>query len=180
MATTFQIATLGRRDRNINTPVGAFNNTRKNSEMSRWICIYPAYLNSKKSLSEGRKIALAKAVENPTCGEIRDVLVNAGFKLAVENKVHPRELNKFEMLYKGRVRLQLKNDDNTPCLPNFPTSLCLVFKFLKLCFVGFFILGDAVLDYVAETIPKLKTRHSASAGASGAQSSQEKSSKKKH
>ena len=127
MATTFQIASLERRNRNINTPVGAFNKTCKNSEMSRWICVYPAYLNSKKSLAEGRKIALAKAVENPTCAEIRDVLVSAGFKIAIENKVHPRELNKCEMLHRGRVRIQLKNDDNTPCLAKFPTSACLSF-----------------------------------------------------
>lgn len=122
MATTFQIAAVQRRERNINSAVGAFNTSRKNSEMSRWICIYPNYLNSKKTLAEGRKIPISKAVENPTLAEIRDVLIAAGFKMGIENKVHPRELNKHEMLYKGRIRIQLKNDDNTPCVPQYPTS----------------------------------------------------------
>lgn len=47
----------------------------------RWICIYPAYINSKKTLAQGRRINKDKAVENPTHQEIRDVLVAAGMKV---------------------------------------------------------------------------------------------------
>ncbi|TKS69700.1 Signal recognition particle 19 kDa protein [Collichthys lucidus] len=31
----------------------------------RFICVYPIYINSKKTLAEGRRIPTEKAVENP-------------------------------------------------------------------------------------------------------------------
>lgn len=87
----------------------------------RWICIYPAYINSKKTIAEGRRIPKDKAVENPTHQEIRDILVAAGMKIGVENKLYSRERSK-ELLYRGRIRVQLKNDDGSPFNPDFPTS----------------------------------------------------------
>jgi signal recognition particle subunit SRP19 len=119
-----QIASISRRERNINTPVGAFNSTKKHSDQSRWICIYPTYLNSKKSVAEGRRVPMKCCVENPTCTEIRDVLQHAGLNCLLENhRVHPRELNKYELLFKGRVRVQIKNDDNTPIKAEYATSM---------------------------------------------------------
>ncbi|CAG2069467.1 unnamed protein product, partial [Timema podura] len=60
------------------------------------------------------------AVENPTHQEIRDVLSAAGLKIGVENKLYSRERSK-EMLYRGRIRVQIKNDDETLINPLFPT-----------------------------------------------------------
>lgn len=60
----------------------------------RWICIYPAYINSKKTRQEGRKIAKEYCVENPTYTEIRDVLSVINLHIAVENKLYPREKSK--------------------------------------------------------------------------------------
>ena len=115
MATAVQLASISRRERNINTTVGAFNEQRRHSEPSRWICVYPAYINNKKTVADGRRIALDKACENPTCVEIRDVLQNVGFKVEIEpHRVHPKELNKYEQLYRGRVRVQIKSDDGNP------------------------------------------------------------------
>jgi len=51
------------------------------SILSRWICIYPSYINVKKTLQEGRRIPKSKAVDNPTDMEIGDVLAAAGFKV---------------------------------------------------------------------------------------------------
>lgn len=65
-------------------------------------------------------------------------MVAAGFNVGVENKQHPRERSK-ELLFRGRIRVQLKNDDGTPVKSEFPTR-------------------DSVLAYVGTTIPKLKTR----------------------
>lgn len=67
---------------------------------------------------------LVQAVENPTHQEIRDVLSAAGLKIGVENKFYSRESSK-EMLYRGRIRVQLRNDDGTPFNSNFPTSECI-------------------------------------------------------
>ncbi|TRZ11870.1 hypothetical protein HGM15179_015241, partial [Zosterops borbonicus] len=104
-----------------------------------FICIYPAYLNNKKTIAEGRRIPIDKAVENPTSTEIQDVCAAVGFNVLLEkNKMYPREWNR-DVQYRGRVRIQLKQDDGNPCLPQFPTR-------------------KSVMLYAAETIPKLKTR----------------------
>ena len=131
-----QLVSLGRRERDSNINIGSFSATKKHSDKSRWICIYPAYLNSKKTLAEGRKLPVKQSVENPTLAEIRDVLVAGGFQIELEaNKVFPRELNKYEMIARGRVRVHLKNDDNTPVKANFPTRelRSLVCSFHRLC-----------------------------------------------
>ncbi|XP_012148512.1 signal recognition particle 19 isoform X1 [Megachile rotundata] len=135
----------------------AWNSSKKHSDRERWICIYPVYLNSKRTLAGGRKLAKDKCVENPTHQEIRDVLVAAGFNVGVENKLHPRERSK-ELLYRGRIRVQLKNDDGTPVKPEFPSR-------------------DSVLAYIGTTIPKLKTRQGKQT--TGEQSAQASSSSSK-
>jgi signal recognition particle subunit SRP19 len=123
MANAIQLASLSRRERNLNINVGSFSSNKKHSDKPRWIVIYPAYLNSKKTLSEGRRIPTKTAVENPSLNEIKDVLINAGFQIEMEiNKTFPRELNKYDNLSRGRIRVHLKNDDNNPVNPNFPTS----------------------------------------------------------
>jgi len=63
---------------------------------------------------------LIQAVENPTHQEIRDVLSAAGMKVGVENKLYSREKSK-ELLYRGRIRVQLKSDDGKPLNPDFPS-----------------------------------------------------------
>ena len=42
------------------------------SAIKKWNVIYPVYLNSKKTVAEGRRIAAAKACPDPTCVEIAD------------------------------------------------------------------------------------------------------------
>uniref|UniRef100_A0ACB8ER91 Signal recognition particle 19kDa n=1 Tax=Sphaerodactylus townsendi TaxID=933632 RepID=A0ACB8ER91_9SAUR len=80
-----------------------------------------------------------KAVENPTSTEIQDVCTAVGLNVLLEkNKMYPREWNR-DAQYRGRVQIQLKQEDGSPCFPQFPTR-------------------KAVMLYAAETIPKLKTR----------------------
>lgn len=62
--------------------------------VDRWICIYPAYINSKKSRQEGRKIRKDLCVENPTFQEIKDVLSVSNLRIGIENKLYPREKSK--------------------------------------------------------------------------------------
>ncbi|XP_066469663.1 signal recognition particle 19 kDa protein isoform X2 [Tiliqua scincoides] len=93
------------------------------SDKSRFICIYPAYINNKKTIAEGRRIPIDKAVENPTSTEIQDVCAAAGLNVLLEkSKMYPREWNR-DAQYRGRVRIQLKQDDGNPCLPQFPSRL---------------------------------------------------------
>lgn len=58
--------------------------------------------------------------------------------LFIENKIYPRERSK-ELINRGRIRLQIKNEDGTPINPDLATRM-------------------QVLKYVASTIPQLKAR----------------------
>ncbi|XP_044761427.1 signal recognition particle 19 kDa protein [Coccinella septempunctata] len=133
------------------TPILQWSPDKTHSDRERWICIYPAYINSKKTIPQGRKIAKDKCVENPTYQEIRDVLSATGFLVGVENKCFSRERSK-ELLFRGRIRVQLKNNDGTPVNPDYPTR-------------------DSLLIHLGEMIPKLKTRNVKAAGDQPASSS---------
>jgi signal recognition particle subunit SEC65 len=50
------------------------------------VCVYPCYINSAKTGSEGRKLPVDKSVENPTTPEIYDV-VQKIIKLPAEIEV---------------------------------------------------------------------------------------------
>jgi len=115
-----------------------FTQDKKHSDKERWICIYPSYINSKKTLAQGRRIPKEKAVADPNYEEIRDVLAEAGLQVGVENKLYPRENSK-ELLYRGRIRVQMRQDNGRPVKPELPTR-------------------DSIFLYLAENIPKLKTR----------------------
>ncbi|XP_075857703.1 signal recognition particle 19 kDa protein-like [Microcebus murinus] len=109
------------------------------ADQDRFICTYPAYLNKKKTITEGRQIPISKADENPTATEIQDICSAVGLNVFLEkNKMYSREWNR-DVQYKGRVRVQLKQEDG---------SLCLV-QFLS---------HKSVMLYAAEMIPRLKTR----------------------
>lgn len=155
-----------------------------------------------------------QAVENPSCTEIRDVLAAAGMNVYMEvtpesarahthtvntawsdsvclfqNKIHPREWNR-DGQFKGRVRVQIKQADGSPCQEKFSSRECFYFERTLLHVddisrgkgVPFVVIaGKDVMIYVAEMIPKLKTRTQKSGG--GDTSSQQgeggKKSKKK-
>ncbi|CAH4031533.1 signal recognition particle 19 kDa protein [Pieris brassicae] len=118
--------------------VTSWSPDKKHTDVERWICIYPAYINCKKTLAEGRRLPKSICVENPTYQEMRDVLLPSGLHIGVENKLYPRERSK-EILYRGRLRVEIKNDDGTPIKPEFSTR-------------------EDVMKYLVDTIPKLKTR----------------------
>lgn len=83
-------------------------------------------------------------MENPTHQEMRDVLAAGGFKVGVENKLYSRERSK-ELLHRGRIRVQLKDNEGTPMNADYPTR-------------------ESVMLHLCEMIPKLKTRQSKSGG----------------
>ncbi|VDM34929.1 unnamed protein product [Hydatigera taeniaeformis] len=98
------------------------------SDKERWICIYPVYLNSRVTRSKGRKISIDQGVDNPKHTEICAILQNLGFRHLAENKVYPRERDSTETQNRWRIRVQLKNDDGSPCLPEYVSELCLTLQ----------------------------------------------------
>ncbi|CAK9167290.1 unnamed protein product [Ilex paraguariensis] len=81
--------------------------------IKKWIVFYPIYINSKKTIAEGRRINASKACENPTCVEIRDCCSYLKLPFAIEiDKAYPRDF-----MQRGRVRVLLKKEDGTLCNP---------------------------------------------------------------
>ncbi|EGV99619.1 Signal recognition particle 19 kDa protein, partial [Cricetulus griseus] len=92
----------------------------------------------------------SKAVENPTATVIRDVCSAVGLNAFLEkNKMYSREWNR-DVQYRGRVRVQLRQEDGSLCLVQFPSR---------------YMSRKSVMLYVAEMIPKLKTRTQKTGGA---------------
>ncbi|KAK1591376.1 hypothetical protein Q3G72_006693 [Acer saccharum] len=79
------------------------------ANIKKWIVIYPVYINSKKTIVEGRRISTSKACENPTCAEIGDCCSYLKIPFAIEiDKAYPRDF-----MQRGRVRALLKREDGT-------------------------------------------------------------------
>ncbi|GAV71634.1 SRP19 domain-containing protein [Cephalotus follicularis] len=79
------------------------------ANIKKWIVLYPVYINSKKTIAEGRRISTSKACENPTCAEIGDCCSHLKVPFAIEiDKAYPRDF-----MQRGRVRVLLKREDGT-------------------------------------------------------------------
>ncbi|KAG2384413.1 Signal recognition particle protein [Vigna angularis] len=90
--------------------------------IKKWIVMYPVYINSKKTMAEGRRIAVAKACENPTCAEIGDCCSYLKLPFAIEiDKAYPRDF-----MQRGRVRVLLKTEDGTLINPSISSHLAMV------------------------------------------------------
>lgn len=92
------------------------------------VIIYPNYIDSKKKISEGRRIPLDKACENPNVGEIADSCnIGLGLKAEYELKFYSRDF-----LVPGRVRVQLFKPDGKPCNPEIPNRRTLMLRVAQL------------------------------------------------
>ncbi|XP_058095301.1 signal recognition particle 19 kDa protein-like [Magnolia sinica] len=96
--------------------------------IKRWVVFYPIYINSKKTLAEGRRISAIKACESPTCLEIGDCCKYLKLPFAVEvDKAYPRDF-----MQRGRVRVLLKNIDGTFYNPEITSRKQLMLKVAEL------------------------------------------------
>jgi len=118
--------------------LGPFNRLKSHDDPERWICIYPAYINSKKSIKEGRRIPCEKAVDTPVYQEIKMVLDDAKVEYILEPKFYSRERSK-EPPFVGRFRIHLKNKEGELIRPEFDSR-------------------ESLMLYIAEKIPLLKCR----------------------
>ncbi|EJN60419.1 signal recognition particle subunit SRP19 [Halogranum rubrum] len=70
--------------------------------------IYPAYIDAAKTRSEGRRVALKDAVEDPTVEEIAKAVQQVGYDAVVErDKTYSREFEE-----RGRVLVQGADDSS--------------------------------------------------------------------
>ncbi|CAA3008689.1 signal recognition particle 19 kDa [Olea europaea subsp. europaea] len=96
--------------------------------IKKWVVFYPIYINSKKTIAEGRRININKACENPTYAEIYDCCSHLKLPCAIESeKAYPRDF-----MQRGRVRVQLKREDGSLYNPTISSSeykFCCFFSF---------------------------------------------------
>ncbi|RDI71041.1 signal recognition particle subunit SRP19 [Halopelagius longus] len=68
--------------------------------------IWPVYIDASKSRSEGRRVPLDTAVEEPTVDEIAEAVQQVGYDAVIERDVtHPREWDS-----RGRVLVKGAED----------------------------------------------------------------------
>eukprot|EP00128_Syssomonas_multiformis_P008662 Colp12_sorted_trinity150504_noHs@5807 len=98
--------------------------TKDPSARVRWICFYPVYIDSTKTLEEGRRIAKESACRSPTCPEIFDACTKLKLPVDIEpNKAYPRDY-----MLVGRLRVQLKNADGSLVNKDIPSRKELMVK----------------------------------------------------
>jgi signal recognition particle subunit SRP19 len=58
--------------------------TTSSEDHKAWQVIYPVYINSKKTVADGRRLAVSKCCVNPTITEIADVCKYLQLKAVIE------------------------------------------------------------------------------------------------
>lgn len=76
-------------------------------DVSKWQIIYPNYINSKKTVQEGRRIGVDKACEHPRAFEMAEVCEH----LKIPHICEPHKAYPKDWLIRGRVRILLKTPE---------------------------------------------------------------------
>eukprot|EP00053_Salpingoeca_punica_P002875 m.39957 g.39957 ORF g.39957 m.39957 type:complete len:161 (-) comp11829_c0_seq1:146-628(-) len=122
--------------------------TKDHANPLRWVVLYPVYLDAKKTVAEGRRLPLKKALDAPTLEEIKTALTETkkiGLKFALEDKCYPRDFSQ-----RGRFRIQLRNTDGSLCNPAIPNRNAVF---------------EAVADAISKTTARLTAKKEAEAAA---------------
>mmetsp|Transcript_2442 Transcript_2442/g.10495 ORF Transcript_2442/g.10495 Transcript_2442/m.10495 type:complete len:149 (+) Transcript_2442:105-551(+) len=110
-------------------------------DTSRWICLYPSYLDSAKTIDKGRKIAKAKAVDAPHAEEIYATVRFMGFEAVLEKKYYSKSFHYSTDLYsRGRIRVKLFDENKKSIRPEIGSR-------------------RALFVQVANNIPKYREKH---------------------
>jgi len=113
-------------------------------EVKKWKVLFPVFMDSRKTLADGRRIPKARAVEGPTAQEVAEACARLGLPAVLEiNKAFPRDPTQY-----GRVRVCLKDATGALIVATIPNRRTLMFS-------------------VAELIPKLPSRNAGKDSASG-------------
>eukprot|EP01088_Endostelium_zonatum_P002032 TRINITY_DN12456_c0_g1_i1.p1 TRINITY_DN12456_c0_g1~~TRINITY_DN12456_c0_g1_i1.p1 ORF type:complete len:154 (-),score=36.44 TRINITY_DN12456_c0_g1_i1:57-518(-) len=75
-------------------------------EKKKWKIVYPLYINSKRTLANGRRIPKGKCVDNPRAQDVYAACQLLGYECVLEQKSHPQEWG----VEPGRVRVHFKQD----------------------------------------------------------------------
>mmetsp|Transcript_28662 Transcript_28662/g.54895 ORF Transcript_28662/g.54895 Transcript_28662/m.54895 type:complete len:142 (+) Transcript_28662:194-619(+) len=93
----------------------------------RRVIVYPAYLNSKLTVREGRRIPASLATDNPSTHEVMESVLRLGFKAEIEDKSYSRDY-----MVRGRVRVELRGESGEPANEEIPNRRMLLIKIAEL------------------------------------------------
>ena len=100
----------GARPRPSAAAAGAADGAAAAPDISRWVIVYPCYINSKLSIAEGRKLPKAQCCEDPLPAAMAQVAAKLGFQAAIEpRKTHPRDF-----FHPGRIRVRMFDELGAP------------------------------------------------------------------
>ncbi|CAG8496426.1 10255_t:CDS:2 [Funneliformis mosseae] len=84
--------------------------TDDSSAYKSWICLYPVYFDSTKTVQQGRKVIKDIASPHPLAKDVAEAVKNIGLNSLYEpHKTHPRDWEN-----PGRVRVQLFTENKRP------------------------------------------------------------------
>ncbi|KAG2487086.1 hypothetical protein HYH03_014331 [Edaphochlamys debaryana] len=89
----------------------------------RRVIVYPNYIDSEKTVAEGRRLPKNLAVDGPFVDEILAACKTLGLDAMIESKHYPREWRP-----KGRVRVALKDAAGKPMHPDIPDRRTLLLR----------------------------------------------------
>ncbi|TDH68199.1 hypothetical protein CCR75_003236 [Bremia lactucae] len=95
---------------------------------SNFVTFYPNYIDSKKTLQQGRRISKELCCDTPTADEMSEVCTYFKLPHVLEpHKKYPRD-----WLRSGRIRVRILRNDGTPEISEIPTRKALMIKMADL------------------------------------------------
>lgn len=85
-----------------------FQSATDEAKYKSFQCIYPVYFDRNRSRSEGRRVGIEHAVENPMARDI----VDACGRLRLETLFEPAKLHPKDWSNPGRVKVRIKGSGN--------------------------------------------------------------------
>mmetsp|Transcript_40470 Transcript_40470/g.89927 ORF Transcript_40470/g.89927 Transcript_40470/m.89927 type:complete len:157 (+) Transcript_40470:78-548(+) len=96
-------------------------------QFDKRVVVYPHYISSNKTVQEGRRIPKDLACEMPNVLEMLEVCKHLNIPAVIEDKHYPRD-----WFIRGRLRVQLRQDDGMPTNTEVPNRRTLLIKLAEL------------------------------------------------
>ncbi|BFU19994.1 SRP19, putative [Entamoeba histolytica HM-1:IMSS-B] len=94
--------------------------TQQKVDTSRWIVIYPAYIDSELTIAQGRKVSKEVSVKQPNVFDLKKACETLKVNFVLEKQRYSRQ-----QWVMGRVRIQLK-DENGVNITSFKNRITLI------------------------------------------------------
>ncbi|EDR24106.1 signal recognition particle 19 kDa protein, putative [Entamoeba dispar SAW760] len=86
--------------------------TQQKVDTSRWVVIYPAYIDGELTIAQGRKVSKEIAVKQPNVFDLKKACETLKVNFALEKQRYSRQ-----QWVMGRVRIQLKDENGVGITP---------------------------------------------------------------